>query len=307
VVRERNGRAMAEDKRLKSNIFDTALIFEGGGMRVSYTSGFATMLLEQRLFFNYVAGISAGSSLAVNYLSRDIERTRRCVTEFVSDPSFGDLKTWLKGEGFFNSDYIYSESARQDGVMPYNYDAFCRNEAECVIGAFKRDFGEMVYWRRKDYQCLDDLIVRVRASSTVPYLMPVTKIDDIYYVDGGLGTGIPFEPAMEDGYQRFVFVLTRERGFRLSPPIRLRILDAVLNNRPIEAEALLTRYERYNRALERIEELEREGRAYVFYPEALDVSLVDRDEHKLLKQYLLGHEQAYRELPRLLAFLGREK
>ncbi len=298
---------MSQVKSLLSNIHDTALIFEGGGMRVSYTSGFATMLLEQKLYFNYVAGISAGSSLAVNYLSRDMERTRRSFTEFASDPSFGDLKSWLKGEGFFNSEYIYSESARPEGAMPYDYDAFCRNDAECVIGAFKRDVGEMVYWHREDYQSIDDLILRVRASSTVPYLMPVTKIEDEFYVDGGLGSGIPLEAAMNDGYKRFVFVLTRERGFRLSPPIRLKIVDAVLNNRPIEAEAFMTRYIRYNKTLEQIEALEREGRAYVFYPENLDVTLVNRDEYKLLKQYLLGHEQAYRELPKLLEFLEMEK
>jgi len=68
----------------------------------------------------------------------------------------------------------------------------------------------------------------------------------------------------------------------------------------------MTRYIRYNETLEQIEELERQGKAYVFYPEDLDVTLMERDESKLLEQYMLGHEQAYRELPRLLAFLGRE-
>ena len=33
-------------------------------MRASYTAGFVTMLLEQQLYFDYVAGISAGSSHA---------------------------------------------------------------------------------------------------------------------------------------------------------------------------------------------------------------------------------------------------
>ncbi len=297
---------MKQNQPLVSNIHDTALIFEGGGMRASYTSGFVSMLIEQKIFFDYVAGISAGSSLSINYLSRDIERTRRSFTEFVSDPSFGDLKSWLKGEGFFNSEYIYSEAPRPGGAIPYNYDAFCRNDAECVIGAFNRDRGKVVYWRRKDYPTFDDLVLRVRASSTMPYLMPVTTIDGEGYVDGGLGSGIALEPAIEDGYERFVFVLTRERGFRLNPPVRLKILDALFNHRPIEGEAIMTRYIRYNETLEQIEELERQGKAYVFYPEDLDVTLMERDESKLLEQYMLGHEQAYRELPRLLAFLGKE-
>lgn len=289
---------------LVSNVHDTALIFEGGGMRASYTSGFVAMLLEQEIYFDYVAGISAGSSLTINYLSRDLDRTRRSFTEFASDPSFGNLRSWLKGEGFFNSEYIYSESPKPGGAIPYDYDAFSRNDAECVIGAFNRDQGKMVYWRRKDIRSFNDLSLRVRASSTVPFLMPVTKIDGEDYVDGGLGSGIAIEPAIEDGYQRFVFVMTRERGFRLSPPARLKIADLLFNHRPIEVEAIKTRYIRYNKVLERIEELERQGRAYVFYPEALDVTLIERDTHRLLEQYQRGYEQAYRELPALLRFLG---
>ena len=53
--------------------------------------------------------------------------------------------------------------------------------------------------------------------------MPVTTIDGEDYVDGGLGSGIALEPAIEDGYERFV-VLDAERGFRLNPPVRLKIL-----------------------------------------------------------------------------------
>ena len=297
---------MGQNQPLVSNIHDTALIFEGGGMRASYTSGFVAMLLEQKIYFNYVAGISAGSSLTVNYLSRDIKRTKRSFTEFVSDPSFGDLKSWLKGEGFFNSEYIYSEAPRPGGAIPYDFDAFSRNDAECVIGAFNRDRGEVVYWHRKDILTFDDLILRVRASSTMPFLMPVTTIDGEDYVDGGLGSGIALDPAIEDGYERFVFVLTRERGFRLSPPPGPKILDALFKHRPIEGEALMTRHIRYNVTLERIEELERQGRAYVFYPTALDVTMMEREESKLLEQYQLGYEQAYRELPALLEFLGME-
>ncbi len=56
---------------MQNNIFDTALIFEGGGMRASYTAGVVNTLLENELYFDFVAGISAGASHSVNYLSRD--------------------------------------------------------------------------------------------------------------------------------------------------------------------------------------------------------------------------------------------
>lgn len=295
---------MKDETVLKSNIYDTALIFEGGGMRACYTAGFVTMLLEQGLHFNYVAGISAGSSHAVNYLSRDPVRARRSFTDIVQDPSFGDISSWLKGDGYFNADYIYSIMPREDGPLPFDFETFQKNEAECVIGAFLRYEGRMVYWHKEDYKELDDLILRVRASSTVPYLMPETPVDGKIYVDGGLGGGIPLEAAEEDGYRRFVFVLTRERGFRLDPVPRFRLMDRVLDRHPVEKEALLQRHLRYNQCLDRIEELERAGQAHVFYPRSIDLTMMDRDREKLLSQYIAGHEQAMEEVPVLRRFLG---
>ena len=116
--------------------------------------------------------------------------------------------------------------------------------------------------------------------------------------------GIPLGIAMEDGYDRFVIVLTRERGFRLDPIPQIRLMNRVLDRHPAEREALMTRHLRYNQLLDTVEQLEGEGRAYVFYPQHIDLSMIDRDREKLLSQYLAGHEQATRELPRLRAFLG---
>ncbi len=75
--------------KLENNITDTALIFEGGGMRASYTSGFAHTLLENSLYFDYVAGISAGASNSVNYLARDTRRPKKSFVDLVLEPEFG--------------------------------------------------------------------------------------------------------------------------------------------------------------------------------------------------------------------------
>ncbi|HCX03129.1 MAG TPA: patatin family protein, partial [Clostridiales bacterium] len=79
---------------IKNNIKDTALIFEGGGMRASYTAGILNNLLENKLYFNYIAGISAGSSHTVNYVSRDKERAKKSFVDFVKDPNFGGWKSF---------------------------------------------------------------------------------------------------------------------------------------------------------------------------------------------------------------------
>ena len=84
---------------ITNTIKDIALIFEGGGMRGSYTAGILANLLKNEIYIDYVAGISAGSSHTVNYLARDIERAKRSFTDIVLDPRFGGWRSFLQGEG----------------------------------------------------------------------------------------------------------------------------------------------------------------------------------------------------------------
>ena len=90
-----------DHNKLNVNINDVALIFEGGGMRASYTAGVVVTLLENDLNFGDVYGISAGSSHTVNYVSRDTVRTKMSFVDLVDDPEFGGLKTFVQGKGFF--------------------------------------------------------------------------------------------------------------------------------------------------------------------------------------------------------------
>ena len=88
---------------------DVALIFEGGGMRNSYTAGMVVELLARNLNFGRVYGISAGSSHTVNYLVRDATRARASFVDLVKYPCFGGWGSFLRGTGYFNSPYLYEE------------------------------------------------------------------------------------------------------------------------------------------------------------------------------------------------------
>ena len=93
---------------LSSNVNDVALVFEGGGMRASFSAGVAATLLEAQIHIGWVGGISAGSSCLANYLSRDVERTRTTFVEFAAHPRFGNWGTWLRGRGLFNAEWIHT-------------------------------------------------------------------------------------------------------------------------------------------------------------------------------------------------------
>ncbi|MGM0651934.1 MAG: patatin-like phospholipase family protein [Bacillota bacterium] len=180
---------------MENNITDTALIFEGGGMRVSYTSGFLNAMLENKLYFDYVAGISAGASNTVNYLSRDPERARKSFVDLVLEPEFGGWISFLKGEGYFRAHYIYEETHYPNAALPLDFETFMANPARLRIGAFEIDSGKMRYFTKDDINTVHDLVKVVRSSSTLPFFMLPTQFQGKTYLDGGLHSGIALDIA----------------------------------------------------------------------------------------------------------------
>ena len=285
---------------------DVALVLEGGGMRAAHTAGIVASLIEHEVWLPYVCGLSAGSSNAVNYVARDAERTRKCFVDVAGDKRFGGFGSFVRHNGFFNSDFLYDE-AIQDGTLPLDWDAFEANPTHMRIQSFERDTGRDVTRTRADMT--DSLTVAqlARASSTMPFVMNPISIDGQVMLDGGLGTGagIPLHMAEEDGFERFVFVATREQGYRKTPMKRGQtgLLRRLCAGQPHLFEALETRAERYNAALDHVEELERQGRALVIRPETMPIQNTETNVERLRAVFDQGHDLAEREMDRWLDWI----
>ena len=291
-----------------TRIGDTALIFEGGGMRASLTSAMVVTLLEAGLSFDWVAGISAGASNTVNFLSRDARRARRSFVEFAADDQFGGMKHFLRGEGLFNAEYIYQRAGVEGAALPFDWTTFSASESQMRIIAFDAEAGTEVVWTQDDVPRVEDLMVRVRASSTMPGLMPPVHLDGHVYVDGAMGPdgGIALSQAQAEGYEKFVIILTQERGYRKEPQRFPAVYRGIFRRYPAVADALLTRWTRYNETRERVFALEEEGRAHVFAPEIMPVANSTRDLSRLAAAHRMGLSQSRRELPALREFVGAD-
>lgn len=292
---------------LTNNVCDCALVFEGGGYRGAYTAGIANVLLENELWFDYVCGISAGASHTLDYVSRDQVRTKRAFLALDGSERVGGLGTMLRGKGYFNADYLY-EGCIADDFAPFDWETFVANPARVRIQAFERDTGRTVTFTKDDMPNVWEAIKRVRASSTIPGAMNPEPIDGTVLLDGGLGegAGIPIPMAESDGFERFVLVATRVSGYRKKPlsPAQQRVLTRLFAPYPHVCQALITRAERYNAALDHVAELERQGRALVIRPDTMPVSNTTLKTAELEHAYELGHEQGLRELDRIRAFVG---
>lgn len=288
------------------NAPDVALVFEGGGMRAAHTSAVVVKLLEAGIVFPFVAGVSAGASNAVNYLARDAWRARASFTSFAADPNFGGWRTFVRGQGLFHSDYIYRRTSGPDEALPFHFDRFRRTPSELSITAFRCRDGATVHWGMDDLHVVDDLMARVQASSTMPVIMPPVEIEGEVYVDGALGEtgGIAIDAARAAGYSKFFVVLTQERGYAKRPMSNPWFYRRHFRRHPAVADALLSRWSRYNATRDELFALERSGDAYLYVPDAMPISNGERNVARLQAAHEAGLAQADRELPAWREFLG---
>lgn len=292
-------------QKMESNVFKTALFFEGGSMRACYTSAVAAYLLEQGVYFDNVYGVSAGSSNVANYLSRDIARTRDSFTIFPANPKAGSIKTFLRGRGMLDAQYIYQEAGSPDGDFPFDFRTFQENPAKYCIVSIDRDTGEDLYFTRDDVKTVDDLMLQVRASSTLPIVMRTPTVNGRHCLDGGFARdgGIPLHKLEEDGFEKAVIIRSQRRGYRKHK--YLGWANAWFWNKPAIRDAMTSRWIRYNESCDLLDQWERDGRAYVFYCDELTVSGPERDAEVLLANHNAGYAQIQREFPDMMRFIER--
>lgn len=275
-------------------------------MRAAYSSGVANALLEAEVYPEWVGGISAGASCTSNYLVRDQWRTSHTFTDFAQHDNFGGIGSWVHGRGYFNAEWMYEHTADPGGPLPFDFQAFRDNPAQFGIGAIRCVDGEMVYWTREDVHTELDLMRRVRASSTMPILMPWTTIDGVTYCDGALGPtgGFALDAARAAGFSRFVVVMTRTRSYVKGPQRAPRAMHRALRRYPAVWEGLMARPGNYNRCREELFDLERDGAAYLVAPSVMPIHNSQRNVAKLRRVYQQGLSQGRRELPAIREFVG---
>ena len=187
-------------------------------------------------------------------------------------------------------------------------DTFLANPATTCVATFNASRGQVRWFSKEEMSTLDTLGPIVRASSTLPILMPPVEIDGDTYVDGALGPngGLPFDQPLREGYRKLLVVLTRPRDFVKGPmPASVgALLRTAYHSFPSVFEGVALRTDRYNAGRRFLFELEERGQAYVFAPDNLWINNTESRRERLEATYRAGLVQAVREMPAIKAFLG---
>ena len=119
----------------------------------------------------------------------------------------------------------------------------------------------------------------------------------------GSSGGITIEQAEEAGYEKFLFIGSKPRGYVRPEVARPAITRRIFRKYPAIADALIGRPPIYNAAKDRLLELERQGKAQLFFPEDMQVTSTERNVDKLRANYQAGRAQTHAEWPKWKEFL----
>ncbi|WP_449539593.1 patatin-like phospholipase family protein [Ferdinandcohnia sp. Marseille-Q9671] len=268
---------------------DVGLVLEGGGMRGVYTAGILEYFMEQKLYFPYVIGVSAGACMAASYLSRQMGRNRTVNIDYVNHPNYLSFRNVVRHKQLFGMDFIFDEIPNKH--VPYDYESFYQSKEEFVVGATDCETGEPIYFKKEDYG--NDILKVIRASSSLPFVAPIIEFKGKKLLDGGITDPIPLEKAQKDGNLKNIVILTRNRGYLKKKSNMMWVVRRSYREYPNLAKAVEERYKRYNDTIAYIEKEEKAGRVFVFSPtEPLEVGRVERNPVKLSKLYELGYQDA---------------
>lgn len=276
------------------------LVLEGGASRTYFSCGVMDRMLELEIYADYVIGVSAGISFGVSYTSRQFHRNYNIMTKYQSDKRYMGIRHFLdpKNKSYYNLQFVFDEIPNK--LLPFDYNVFDNRTAECKAVVTRLENGRAEYIempRDKEFTVL-------RASCALPLLFKPIEIDGKLYMDGGVSDSIPFEKAFRDGCDKVIVLLTRPRGYVKGYEKATPIIKTVYRRHKEFLEAFLTRPERYNADIKRLEELEREGKAFVLAPnDTFGVGRTENRPEMLLKIYNDGYERCKEREGELLEFV----
>jgi predicted patatin/cPLA2 family phospholipase len=264
------------------------LIVEGGGMKCAYSAGILDRFLDDNITFDYVSGVSAGSANAASFLAGQKGRNRRFYTDHIDNPEFFGIKSLIHTGNLFNLHHIYSTLTNSDGTDPLDYDAIAENPAEYVISATDACTGKPAYFDghsmpRDDYRI-------IMASSALPAVCHPVRLDNgRLYFDGGVSDAIPADKALLDGCDKVVIISSKPRDFVKKPEGMKALYSLLLIRYPAIKRDIDNRHIMYKKCQDRMFELEREGRAFLFCPSRhLPMGTYAMDKEANQKLYDLG-------------------
>ena len=280
------------------------LVLEGGGMKGIYTAGVLDFFMEKDLYFQNVYGVSAGACHLCSYISWQPKRAYHVSLDYLRDKNYCSMRSLLTTGSLFGLQYIYGTMTNEGGGDPLDYDAYHNNPTEAYLPATDAETGLPHYFnkneiRRNEYQ-------PIMATCALPVACrPISYEGHVYY-DGGVSDSMPIEHALEHGCDRLIVIFSKPRGFRMKPQGGKIVYTLGLKHKyPKIVEDLNHRHEVYNRQMDMVDTLEKEGKVMTFCPSAdIKIGTYTTDPAVMMQLYDNGIADAQKQMSQIKEFLN---
>ena len=268
----------------------TALVLEGGGLRGVFTCGVLDCFMDKGIHFPFTVGVSAGACNGLSFMSGQRGRARASNIDLMDKYHYIGFRYLLTQRCIMDFKLLFEDFPER--IIPYDYDAYFSNPDRFVMVATNCLTGKAEYLEERSSSAR--VMDIVRASSSLPFASPITYVDGIPMLDGGIADSIPVEYAISQGYEKIVVVLTRNKGYRKRNS-SMPLAKVAYRKYPNLQKALAERNAVYNRTMDLVERLEDEGRIIVIRPsKPVKVGRMEKDTSKLAALYEEGYNEASR-------------
>lgn len=274
------------------------LVLEGGAMRGMYTAGVLDVFLEHNVTFDGIVGVSAGALFGVNFLSGQSGRVIRYNKRFNRDRNYMGILPLLREGNIFSTKYAYEDVPHK--LDPFDDEKYRQSDVPFYAVITDVESGMPQYVRiRSVFEQMDVL----RASGSMPFLSKPVPLDSKLYLDGGISDSIPFQWFINNGYDRLVVILTRDKQYRKKPMPSL-LINHCGKKYPLVADRLRKRHICYNRNIQALNDMEKEGKVFIIRPsQPIKISRIEKNPQKLQSVYDLGINDSKSTIENLKEFI----
>lgn len=260
-----------------------ALVVEGGAMRGIFAAGVLDAFIQADFYpFDFVIGVSAGSTAALSYLSGDYQRIYKVFQSHATKPEFINFRRAMTGGHLTDVRWLIEHSVKdialderqlhQRGIPLYVVSTRIRDGKPC--------YSEIT---------LDNMNELLSATCAIPIAYrDYPQVKGMAMTDGGLSDSIPVETAYAWGAKDITVILSQSHGYRKRPANKT-FMNLVLRNKPALARATKQRFEHYNRSLDFIDSPPSDCQVRMLAPgKEFKVGRLSRNTGSLRRGYLHG-------------------
>lgn len=279
------------------------LVLEGGALRGLYTAGVLDTLMDNNIEVDAIIGTSAGALFGVNYFSNQKGRALRYNKKYCNDVRYISKLSLILTGNIVNKRFAYYKVTKKLDV--FDNETFKKSGKDFYATVTNIETGLPEYIKITDPVKQMEYL---RASSAMPIVTRIVKIDSKKYLDGAVTDSVPINKFLKEKYDKIIVVLTQPIDYKkkeLSEK-QLKVIKRLYKKYPLLIDRMIKRPHEYNEMTEKIKTLESKEEIFVIRPSSkLDIDISNKTKSDIERIYNIGVMDASQIMSDLKKYLKK--